>query len=152
VLQRQTYTGPCSITRSKPESARYCEAIAITGPVYTAYPVHAAKVGGLPDAIVTLLTSGRELWRSRWGTGRHAVMRIPMDGRGRCPDNIFIERLWRSLKYECVYLHAFETGSELRAGLSKWIGYYNGGRPHSGPGGRTPNEAYGADEMTRLAA
>jgi Integrase core domain len=38
--------------------------------------------------------------------------------------NVFIERLWRSLKYECVYLHAFETGSELRAGLSNWIGYY----------------------------
>ena len=47
-----------------------------------------------------------------------------MDGRGRWMDNVFIERLWRSLKYECVYLHAFETGSELRAGLSKWIGYY----------------------------
>ena len=45
-------------------------------------------------------------------------------GRGRWMDNVFIERLWRSLKYECVYLHAFETGSELRAGLSKWIGYY----------------------------
>ncbi|GGC57588.1 hypothetical protein GCM10011504_39850 [Siccirubricoccus deserti] len=46
-------------------------------------------------------------------------------------DNIFIERLWRSLKYECVYLHAFETGAEPRAGLTKWIGYYNAGRPHS---------------------
>ena len=40
-------------------------------------------------------------------------------------ENVFIERLWRSLKYECVYLHAFETGSELRAGLSRWIRYYN---------------------------
>ena len=40
-------------------------------------------------------------------------------------DNVFIERLWRSLKYECIYLHAFETGSELRAGLTNWIGYYN---------------------------
>src|SRR3954447_4315712 len=44
--------------------------------------------------------------------------------RGRWVDNVFIERLWRSLKYECVYLHAFETGSELRAGLLRWIGYY----------------------------
>ncbi len=51
--------------------------------------------------------------------------RISMDGRGRWMDNVFIERLWRSLKYECVYLHAFETGSELRVGLSRWIGYYN---------------------------
>ena len=47
-------------------------------------------------------------------------------------DNVFIERLWRSLKYECVYLHAFETGSELRTGLGQWITYYNTQRPHSG--------------------
>ena len=68
-------------------------------------------------------------------------IRISMDGRGRWMDNVFIERLWRSLKYECVYLHAFETGSELRAGLTKWIGYYNANRPHSGLGGQTPDEA-----------
>jgi transposase InsO family protein len=42
-----------------------------------------------------------------------------------------IERFWRSLKYECIYLYAFETGSELRAGLARWIGYYNARRPHS---------------------
>ena len=54
-----------------------------------------------------------------------------MDGRGRWMDNVFIERLWRSLKYECVYLHAFESGSELRAGLSKWIGYHNARWPKS---------------------
>ena len=75
-----------------------------------------------------------------------------MDGRGRWMDNVLIERLWRSLKYECVYLHAFETGSELRAGLTKWIGYYNAGRPHSALEGRTPDEAYGVDAVTRLAA
>ena len=55
-----------------------------------------------------------------------------------------MERLWRSLKYECVYLHAFETGSELRAGLAYWIGYYNARRPHSTLAGRTSDEAYGA--------
>jgi len=65
-----------------------------------------------------------------------------MDGRGRWMDNVFIERLWRSLKYECVYLHAFETGSELRTGLGRWITYYNTQRPHSGLAGRTPVEAY----------
>jgi len=74
-----------------------------------------------------------------------------MDGRGRRMDNVFIERLWRSLKYECVYLHAFETGLELRAALTKWIGYYNANRPHLGLGGRTPNEAYGVAELMRLA-
>ncbi|MBS89213.1 MAG: IS3 family transposase [Sphingobium sp.] len=73
---------------------------------------------------------------------REAEVRISMDGRGRWMDNVFIERLWRSLKYECVYLHAFETGSELRAGLGRWITYYNTQRPHSGLAGRTPVEAY----------
>ncbi len=51
------------------------------------------------------------------GVLRAAGVRISMDGRGRCMDNVFIERLWRSLKYECIYIHAFETGSALRAGL-----------------------------------
>ena len=81
-----------------------------------------------------------------------ANVRISMDGRGRWLDNVFIERLWRSLKYECVYLHAFETGTELRAGLSRWIGYYNSRRPHSTLAGQTPDEAYGASGMERLAA
>ncbi|MGE6695115.1 MULTISPECIES: IS3 family transposase [Sphingomonadaceae] len=73
---------------------------------------------------------------------REAEVRISMDGRGRWMDNVFIERLWRSLKYECVYLHAFETGSELKAGLGRWITYYNTQRPHSGLAGETPVEAY----------
>jgi putative transposase len=55
-------------------------------------------------------------------------------------DNVFIERLWRSLKYECVYLNAFETGSEARAGIGHWIGYYNTDRPHSAFAGRTPDD------------
>ena len=95
---------------------------------------------------------------------REAEVRISMDGRGRWMDNVFIERLWRSLKYECVYLHAFETGSELRAGLARWITYYNTLRPHSGLDGQTPAEVYGriaqSDDgghaphhlMTRMAA
>lgn len=86
-----------------------------------------------------------------------AGVRVSMDGRGRWMDNVFIERLWRSLKYECVYLHAFETGSELRAGLTGWIGYYNGARPHASLGGMTPDEAYaaigaGRNQGERLAA
>ena len=86
------------------------------------------------------------------GVLQEAGVRISMGGRGRWLDNVFIERLWRSLKYECVYLHAFETGSELRAGLASWVGYYNAGRPHSALAGRTPDEAYGANEMEALAA
>lgn len=73
-----------------------------------------------------------------------AKIRISMDGRGRWMDNVFIERLWRSLKYECVYLHAFETGSQLQAGLTKWVNYYNAERPHSTFNGKTPDECYWA--------
>ena len=73
---------------------------------------------------------------------REGKIRISMDGRGRWLDNVFIERLWRSVKYECVYLHAFETGSEARAGIGRWMNYYNAERPHSALGGRTPDEAY----------
>ena len=86
------------------------------------------------------------------GLLQQAGIRISMDGRGRWMDNVFIERLWRSLKYECIYLHAFETGSELRAGLSRWISYYNARRPHSTLAGRTPDEAYEAGQMEKLAA
>lgn len=53
-------------------------------------------------------------------------------------DNVFIERLWRSMKYECVYLLADEAGSELRAGLRNWIGHYNAWRPHLALAGLTP--------------
>jgi len=85
-----------------------------------------------------------------------AGVRISMDGRGRWMDNVFIERLWRSLKYECVYLHAFETGSELRAGLARWINYYNTQRPHSALDGMTPDEAHAGtaaeNKTERLAA
>ena len=86
------------------------------------------------------------------GVLQQAGVRISMDGRGRWMDNVFIERVWRSLKYECIYLHAFETGSELRAGLSRWISYYNARRPHSTLAGRTPDEAYEAGRTERLAA
>ena len=73
---------------------------------------------------------------------KDACVQISMDGRGRWMDNVFIERLWRSLKYECVYLHAFETGLALHAGLSRWLAHYNTHRPHSALAGRTPDEAY----------
>ena len=69
-------------------------------------------------------------------------IRISMDGRGRWLDNVFIERLWRSLKYENVYLNAYETGSEARAGIGKWIVFYNQTRPHSSHAGNTPNSLY----------
>ncbi len=91
---------------------------------------------GRPDIFNT--DQGSQFTSPRFTGGLLAAgVRASMDGRGRWMDNVFIERLWRSLKYECVRLHAFETGSELRAGLAYWIGYYNARRPHSTLAGRT---------------
>ncbi len=73
---------------------------------------------------------------------KDAKIKISMDGKGRWMDNVFIERLWRSLKYECVYLQAFQTGIEARAGIGQWIDYYNTSRPHSVFDGGTPEEVY----------
>ncbi|KIN69528.1 Integrase core domain protein [Sulfitobacter donghicola DSW-25 = KCTC 12864 = JCM 14565] len=80
-------------------------------------------------------------------------IKISMDGKGRWIDNRMIERLWRSLKYECVYLHAFERGSEAKAVIGKWLTYNNAERPHSTHGILPPNEAYASQtEPVRLAA
>jgi len=71
-------------------------------------------------------------------------VRISMDGKGRWMDNVFIERLWRSLKYECVYLNAFENGQQARHNIGCWIVFYNKTRPHSTFDGQTPDEAMAA--------
>ena len=73
---------------------------------------------------------------------KDAGIKISMDGKGRYMDNIFIERLWRSLKYECVYLYAFENGFEAKAEIARWISFYNQERPHSVHKGKPPNYAY----------
>jgi putative transposase len=78
------------------------------------------------------------------GVLKDAHVTISMDGRGRCLDNIFIERLWRSLKYEAVYLHELTDGFAAERVIGEWIGFYNTGRPHSALDGRTPAEAYSA--------
>jgi len=77
-------------------------------------------------------------------------IRISMDGRGRWMDNVFIERLWRSLKYENVYLNAYETGSEARAGIGKWLEFYNTVRPHSSLMDKTPGQFY-QDNLQKAA-
>jgi putative transposase len=78
------------------------------------------------------------------GVLKDAEITISMDGRGRCLDNIFIERLWRSLKYEAVYLHEMTDGFVAQRVIGEWIGFYNTERPHSALDGRTPAEAYSA--------
>ena len=65
-----------------------------------------------------------------------------MDGKGAKRDNVFVERLWRSVKYEEVYLKAYDTAAEARASLSRYLDFFNRQRPHSGLDRRTPDEAY----------
>src|SRR5271169_5190173 len=67
---------------------------------------------------------------------------ISMDGKGRCMDNIFVERLWRSLKYEEVYLHAYASVAEAKAGIGAWLNFYNEERQHQSLGYRTPRQIY----------
>ena len=76
------------------------------------------------------------------GVLKGAGVAISMDGRGRYMDNIFIERLWRSLKYEAVYLHELTDGFVAERVIDGWIGFYNTERPHSALAGQTPLEAY----------
>ena len=96
---------------------------------------------GTPQIMNT--DQGSQFTGFEWtNTLAEAKVKISMDGRGRWIDNRMIERLWRSLKYECVYLNAFETGSEARMGIGSWMTYYNAERPHSTHGILTPNEAY----------
>src|ERR1700686_5528010 len=69
-------------------------------------------------------------------------IQISMDGKGRWADNVFVERLWRSLKYEHVYLHAYESVGEARSKIACYIEFYNSRRPHSSLGAKTPDQVY----------
>jgi putative transposase len=71
---------------------------------------------------------------------------ISMDGKGAWRDNVFVERIWRSVKYEEVYLRAYDTVSEARASIGRYLGFYNSKRPHSSLDRQTPDQAY----FTRL--
>ena len=96
---------------------------------------------GAPDIMNT--DQGSQFTSWAWTDRlRKAGVKISMDGKGRFLDNIFVERLWRSLKYECVYLYAWNGGREARNGIGKWIEFYYNRRPHSALGGRTPNAVY----------
>jgi len=77
---------------------------------------------------------------------------ISMDGKGRWVDNVFVERLWRSVKYEDVYLRAYETPTELRAGLARYFEFYNTRRRHSALDRRTPDAVYFEQANPELAA
>lgn len=79
-------------------------------------------------------------------------VRVSMDGRGRWIDNVFVERLWRSVKYEDLYLHAYETMRELKTALVRYFDFYNAYRPHQSLEYRTPDEYYFGIDKQRKAA
>ena len=78
------------------------------------------------------------------GVLKKSQIKISMDGKGRCMDNVFVERLWRSLKYEEVYLHAYASVSEAKSGIGAWLHFYNEERPHQTHDYRTPRQVYQA--------
>jgi putative transposase len=82
---------------------------------------------------------------------KHSI-RISMDGKGAWRDNVFIERLWRSVKYEEVYLHAYDTVSDSRAGIGRYFNLYNRRRPHSSLKRKTPDQVYYSQQPLTLAA
>jgi putative transposase len=111
----------------------------------------AIAVHGAPDIMNT--DQGSQ-FTSQAFTGvlkKHGI-HISMDGKGAWRDNVFIERLWRSVKYEEVYLHAYDTVSDSRAGLGRYFNLYNRRRPHSSLKRRTPDQVYYSQQPLTLAA
>lgn len=100
-----------------------------------------AATGCVPEIFNT--DQGCQFTSAEW-TGRLTELgvKISMDGRGRWMDNVFIERLWRSVKYEEIYLFEHATITALREGLAKCFGRYNDWRPHESLGNLTPAEVY----------
>jgi putative transposase len=84
------------------------------------------------------------------GVLREHSIKISMDGKGRCLDNVFVERLWRSLKYEEVYLYAYDDIREARQGIGRYLVFYNHERPHQALGYQTPDAFY--ETLLRKAA
>jgi putative transposase len=102
---------------------------------------------GRPEVFNT--DQGVQFTAQAW-TGRLelAGVQVSMDGRGRCLDNVFVERLWRSVKYEDVYLHGYEAVPDLARGLGRYFGFYNHERFHQALGYRTPADVYGERNKT----
>ena len=100
------------------------------------------RIGRRRAARLMRLMGLQAIYRAPRTSDPHPEHRISMDGRGRCMDNIFIERLWRSLKYEAIYLHEIADGFSARRLIRDWVRFHNLERPHLALDGRTPAEAY----------
>jgi putative transposase len=106
---------------------------------------------GRPEIFNT--DQGSQLTSGEWiDTLKKSGVRISMDGKGRWIDNVFIERLWRSVKYENIYLHAYENGTQLRRGLTEYFDFYNTRRSHQALDYQTPDNVYYGHAPYRLAA
>jgi len=109
---------------------------------------------GAPEIVNT--DQGSQFTSKAWTEVLDAAgVRISMDGKGRWIDNVFIERLWRSVKYEDIYLRAYENGRDLKAGLTRYFDFYNRRRIHQSHDYKTPDEIYyatNADEPLAIAA
>jgi putative transposase len=106
---------------------------------------------GKPEIMNT--DQGSQFTGSAWITTlTETDVKISMDGRGRYLDNIFIERLWRSLKQEAVYLHELQDGFQAKRVIKDWIRFYNTERPHTALDKRTPEDAFFDTEGTQKAA
>ena len=106
---------------------------------------------GVPQIVNT--DQGSQFTASEFiGKLKSREIAISMDGRGCWRDNVFIERFWKTLKYEEVYLRAYDTVSEARESIARYLGFYNGRRPHSSLQDRTPDAAYFAALPLKAAA
>lgn len=120
-----------------------------TGLCLTALNQAVEDTGHLPEIFNT--DQGCQFTSEEWiGRLEDLGVRISMDGRGRWMDNVFIERLWRSLKYEEIYLKEYATLFTLQAGLEHWFRQYNGWRPHQTHGNLTPNDVYRSPSETSM--
>jgi len=106
---------------------------------------------GKPEIMDT--DQGSQFTGAGWITTlTEAGVKILMDGRGRYLDNIFIERLWRSLKQEAVYLHELQDGFQAERVIKDWISFYNTERPHTALDKRPPDDAFFTTERSQKAA
>jgi putative transposase len=111
----------------------------------------AIAVHGVPDIMNT--DQGSQFTSQAFtGLLKQHDIRISMDGKGSWRDNVFIERLWRSVKYEEVYLHAYDTVSAARTGIGRYFNLYNQKRPHSSLQRQTPDQVYFSQQPLTLAA
>ena len=106
---------------------------------------------GKPEIMNT--DQGSQFTGAAWITTlTEADVKISMDGRGRYLDNIFIERLWRSLKQEAIYLHELQDGFQAKRVIKDWIGFYNSERPHTALDKRSPDDAFFNTTRTQKVA